>query len=463
MARKLTRRGLLKGAAAGAAASAAAACTPKSAAQPDDTGGGTPAPTPGKIEHIIMVMMENRSFDHWYGARRLLEGRKDEDGLVAGMTNPSPAGKAVPISHATELCVDDPSHSWSGSHAQFNEGACDGFAAVHGSIYGNDGSDAMAYLTREDLPISYALADAYTNCDRYFCSVMSSTWPNRFYGHLGSSQGVTGNDVPSTGGYTDPSVWKKLDEKGIDWGYYFTDVSFLSLLYQQIDVSRGKFLEDFFEALEEGELPPVVWVDPGFSYNDNHPPHHPALGELFLAAIHEAVATSPLWDKVLVLVTYDEHGGFFDHVPPPTTADDRADQGFDQLGFRVPTVLFGGYVKQGVDHTQYDHTSWLRWICEQHGIEPWTARIAAADPLSGVLDQDAMAAGTPRAPVELPAFDFDESLLGPECSYFDLREFQHLERLRLHMQSLGLPDRLQDRKRLASLFHRVWHRRGLIG
>ena len=471
MAKKLTRRGLLKGAAAGitagvAASATSAACAPKGATPGDDTGGtggdgGTTTP-PGKIEHIIMVMMENRSFDHWYGARRLLEGRKDEDGLVEGMSNPSPTGKAVPISHAVQLCVDDPSHSWNGSHTQFNDGACDGFASVHGQIYGNDGADAMAYLTRDDLPISYALADAYTHCDRYFCSVMSSTWPNRFYGHLGSSQGMTGNDVPAEG-YTDPSVWQKLDEIGVDWVYYYTDVSFLSLLYKQIDVSRGRFLEDFFDALEDGELPPVVWVDPGFSYNDNHPPHHPALGELFLASLHEAIATSPLWDKVLVIVTYDEHGGFFDHVPPPTTEDDRADEGFDQLGFRVPTVIFGGYVKQQVDHSQYDHTSWLRWICDQHGIDPWTARIAAADPLSGVLDTEAMAAGTPRAPVELPAFDFDESLLGPECNYFDLRDHQHLAKLQRHMQGLGLPDRLQDRQRLATLFRQVWHRRGLIG
>ncbi len=456
MATRLTRRGLLQGAAAGVAA----ACAPRESGKDS----GDPAVQPGKIEHIVMVMMENRSFDHWYGARALHEGRSDEDGLTAGMSNPSPQGEDIPVFHATELCPNDPPHGWSSSHDQFNAGACDGFARVHGTSHGTDGAEAMAYLQREDLPISYALADGYRLCDRYFCSLMTGTWPNRLYGQMGSSQGLTGNSLPSDGsGLTDASVWKKLDEAGVDWGFYYSDLSFLSLLHNQVDVSRGKGIEELFSALERGELPPVVWVDPAFSYNDNHPPHHPALGELFLAALHEALATSPLWDKVLVLITYDEHGGFFDHVPPPLAADDRAADGFDQLGFRVPSLLLGGYVKPGVDHAVYDHTSWLAWICQQHGIAPWTARIAAADPLSAVLDADAMAAGQPRPPIELPGFSFDESQLGPECSYFDLRDHQHLERLRQRMLELGLPDGLQDRRKLATLFQQIGRRRGLVG
>ena len=447
MSRKLSRRGLLKG----AAAAGAVACTRPAA---PGTGGGagddSAPPATGSIEHVIMVMMENRSFDHWYGARALLEGRSEEDGLTAEMSNPAPDGTLIPVFHATELCVPDPPHSWSGSHNQFDKGACDGFAQAQAASHGGDGADVLGYLTREELPVSYALADAYTQCDRYFASLMTSTWPNRFYGHCGSSQGMPGNDLPDGGAFTDPSIWAKLDEIGVDWGYYYTDLNYQSLLYSQIDVSRGKLIEELFRALEDGELPPVVWIDPGFSYNDNHPPHHPAMGELFLAALHESLATSPLWDKVLVVVTYDEHGGFFDHVPPPLVPDDRAADGFDQLGFRVPTVILGPWVRQGVDHTQYDHTSWLRYLCDKYGIEPWNARIAAADPLSGAIDTDAMARNEPRAAVELPAFSFDESLLGPECTDLLPRD----------LQSLG---RLHDRPRLARLFHDVWRKRGLIG
>ncbi len=457
---KLSRRGLLKGVAAGAAT----ACTPTPGSSSGGGGDTGPSlPESGSIDHIIMVMMENRSFDHWYGARKLLEGFDAEDGLTADMSNPGPDGKPVLVSHATELCPGDPPHGWNSCHDQFNKGANDGFATEYAARHGGRGEDAMAYLTRDDLPISWALADAYTNCDRYFCSVMSSTWPNRFYGHLGSSQGVTGNDMPSTGAYTDPSVWKKLTEAGIDWGYYYTDLPFLALIYSQLEDGHAHLIEQFFADAEAGTLPPVCWVDPGFSFNDNHPPHHPALGELFIASIHEALATSPLWGKCLLVLTYDEHGGFFDHVPPPTAADDRADQGFDQLGFRVPSLVMGPYARQGVDSTVYDHTSWLRWICDRHGIEPWNARIAAADPFSGAIDTERLAANDPRPAVQLPGFSFDESTLGPECSYFDLREHQHLDKLHRISQQVGLQSRLRERQRLARLFRQVWQRRGLIG
>ncbi len=453
---RLTRRGLLKGAAAG---SVVTACR----TAPRGDSGGTGTTSPGSIDHIIMVMMENRSFDHWYGARKLLEGNAAEDGLDAGMSNPGPDGSDVPVFHATQLCPNDPPHGWSSSHDQFDEGRNDGFAQEHGSRYGTDGAEVMGYLSRDDLPISYALADAYAVCDRYFCSVMGPTWPNRLYGHLGSSQGMKSNDLPDTGSYTDPAVWAKLTEAGVDWRYYYTDLPFIALLGNQIEPGRSFVFDQFLQDARTGDLPPVCWVDPGFSYNDNHPPHHPALGELFIAAVHEALATSPAWDRCLIVLTYDEHGGFFDHVPPPTTADDRAADGFDQLGFRVPSVLIGPYVRQGVDSTQYEHTSWLRWICDKHGIEPWNARIAAADPFSGAIDTDRLATGDPRPAVELPGFSFDESLLGPECSYFDQRDYQYLEPLHQRALSLGMESLLHDRARLAATFRRIWQRRGLIG
>ena len=116
-----------------------------------------------------------------------------------------------------------------------------------------------------------------------------------------------------------------------------------------------------------------------------------------------------------LIVTYDEHGGFFDHVAPPTSADDNADIGFDQLGFRVPTLLVGPYVRPGVDHTTYDHTSWLKYVCERFGLTPWTARIEAATSIAGVLDTDRMARGEATSPIELPAWDLDDSAVGDEC------------------------------------------------
>lgn len=398
----VTRRQVLAGAGAMAGAAGTQACKPDP--------GDSVDPGPATIDTIILVMMENRSFDHMLGAMTLLEGRADVDGVTADMSNADSQG--VPVSvYPNEIgCISDPHHGWDSSHEQFNGGLNDGFVKDYG------GPGVMQVQTRADLPISWALADEYALCDRYFCSVMGPTWPNRFYGHCGTSNGMTSNDWPPDGTYALPNVWAKLEEKGIAHQYYYTDLPFLFLIRDAWEIDGAKVLEDFVLDAETGALPPVVWLDPGFTFNDDHPPHHVALGQEFLAAVYKAIANSPQWNNCLLLITYDEHGGFFDHVPPPTTADDFAAAGFDQLGFRVPVIAIGPYVKQGVVSSQFDHTSWLKLVCELHGIEPWTARIAAATSLAEVLDTDRMERRDPRPPISLPAFDFDDESLDDTCS-----------------------------------------------
>ncbi len=398
---RVTRRQVLATGGVGALA-AAQACKPE--------GGDTGEAAPATIDHIIVVMMENRSFDHYFGARSLLEGDAEVDGLTADMQNLDDTGAPVPVYPNEIDCVSDPHHGWDSSHEQFNGGLNDGFVVDYG------GPGVMQYQQRTDLPISYALADEYALCDAYFCSVMGPTWPNRFYGHCGTSDGMRGNDWPVDGVYAIPHVWGKLAEAGVEGRYYYTDLPFLALLEGAFNINERHTFEDFVADAEGGFLPPVTWLDPGFAFNDDHPPHHPAMGQEFLAAVYKALSRSPQWNRCLLLITYDEHGGFFDHVPPPTTEDDHAAEGFDQLGFRVPVVAIGPFVKQGVVHTQFDHTSWLKFVCERHGIEPWTARIAAANSLSAVLDEARMAADDPRPPIELPTFDYDDSSLGDECS-----------------------------------------------
>ena len=165
-----------------------------------------------------------------------------------------------------------------------------------------------------------------------------------------------------------------------------------------------------------GTLAPVVMVDPGFTMNDDHPPHHPLLGQQFIASIYNALATSPQWESTLLVVTYDEHGGFFDHVAPPKAADQRMAEGFDQLGFRVPTMVIGPYVKQGyVSSTVYDHTSVLKQIENMFHVAPLTMRDAAANDLSDMIDQTRLAAGQASAPVTLPVVDVDPGTLDPVC------------------------------------------------
>jgi phospholipase C len=157
-------------------------------------------------------------------------------------------------------------------------------------------------------------------------------------------------------------------------------------------------------------------VEPAASYNDDHPPHHPMLGQMFIGSIHNAMAGSPQWNRCLGVLYYDEGGGFFDHVVPPTTADDREGEGFEQLGFRVPAILWGPYVRQGhVSNVAFDHTSPLAHIIGMFGLEPLTARDAAASDLWEAVDEDRLAAGDARDPASLPILTVSEAEVLAEC------------------------------------------------
>lgn len=379
--------------------------------------GSKAPPTPGSIDTVIVVMMENRSFDHVFGSYSLLEG-KEVDGLVAGMSNPAKDGTPWPIAEAETDCVPDPPHGWTSSHDQFNAGSNDGFVREYqDSEPSASPGEVMSYQTRKTMPISYALADGSALCQRWFASVMGPTWPNRFYGHAGTSAAHKSNELPSEGGlYTFPTVWSKLDEAGVPWKYYYTDLPFLALFKDHVRPETTDFLENFFFDVANGALPPVCWVDPGFSFNDDHPPHPVGRGQEFLAALYKALAASPHWENCLLVITYDEHGGFFDHVAPPLVDDDYVPDGFDQLGFRIPVVVTGPYVKPQVSSEQFENTSWLKYICDTYGIEPWTRRIAGATSIATLLDTERLEKGEPYPAISLPDFVLDESGLGEECS-----------------------------------------------
>jgi phospholipase C len=316
-----------------------------------------------------------------------------------------------PIYPETVGCVADPPHGWDQSRNQFNGGANDGFMRAYQEAAGDMiPPHVMGYYDRKVLPVSWALADGNTICDRWFSSVMGPTWPNRFYLHTGQSGGNKSNDPLAT---PIASIYDRLDAAGIAWSYHYADVPFLPLVR---DIVPNIPLEFFFEDAKAGKLAPVTMIDPGFTFNDDHPPHHPLLGQQFIASIYQALATSPQWEKILFVVTYDEHGGFFDHVPPPKAPDERAAEGFDQLGFRVPTIIAGPWVKKGhVSSTQYDHTSVLKHIENMFGLEPLTQRDAAANDLSDAIDTERMAKNEPEPPIELPAVVLDESVMDPAC------------------------------------------------
>jgi phospholipase C len=379
-------------------------------------GCGAAGPEPGTTH--VFLMMENRSFDHFLGARAL-EGLGG-DGLTRSMSNPDASGALIAPWEATvdTMCVPDPPHSWGSSRQQWNGGACDGFVrAQQVGVPGDTGP--MQYLTRAHLPVTWALADEYAVCDRWFASVMGATWPNRMYWLSGTSMGMQNNDLPP-GGWTAPLIYDQLDAAGVEWKLYIADLPWVALLGFSPPQGRVRNIEEFFADAAAGTLPPVVFLDPPFSYADDHPPHHPVFGQQYLASVYNALAASPQWEKSMLVVTYDEHGGFFDHVSPPTVVDDRAAEGFDQLGFRVPTLVVGPYVKRShVSSVVRDHTSALRHLQVLHGLGDMGMRTAAANDLSELLDEARVASGDAAPPIVLPAVEVESWMVEAVCQKSD--------------------------------------------
>ena len=357
-----------------------------------DSGGLSPEELLAPIETIVVLCMENRSFDHYFGSLSLLEG-KVTDGLTGAESNPDPDGAPVGIFQLEDTTVADPPHGWGDAHTQWNGGKNDGFVIAHA---GDDEKDVMGYHVRGQLPAMYALADAFTLCDRWFSSVMGPTWPNRFYLHGATSKGQKQN-LPVFGF---KSIFEACEDAGITHKNYYHDVAWCSGAYFKLG-GLAK-IESFFEDAAAGELPQVVYIDPHFfgnGPNDDHPDHDIAMGQALIASVYAALAQSPQWNEVLLVITYDEHGGFFDHVPPPTTAD--GDPDFEQLGFRVPAVVAGPYVKSGcVDSTTFEHVSVLRTIQRRFGLAPFNARMEAANDLSSCIDPGALS--SPKPPATLP-------------------------------------------------------------
>jgi phospholipase C len=360
-----------------------------------------PAVTPKQllenIDAIVVVMMENRTFDHYFGAFELLESR-DVDGLSGTEANPAPDGSSVTVGPMPGFTTDpDPPHGWDSSRAQFNGGKNDGFVTQYLEDHaGADPLNVMGYYSRTELPVSYALASAYGLCNRWFCSVMGPTWPNRYYLHCGTSGGMMRNDF-----ITLRSIFHVLDELGIPSGYYSSNLPFCAAY----GYTNFRAIAEFYESAAAGTLPALSIVDPILTAvdtigNDDHPPADVRDGQAFLASIHDALAQSPQWNRSLLAITYDEHGGFYDHVPPPETADDLPE--FRQLGFRVPSLLIGPQVKRGaLIETQFDHSSVIATVCKKFEIEPLTARVAAANDLSSGIDPGFVK--NPQPPIQLPA------------------------------------------------------------
>ncbi len=358
------------------------------------------------IEHIVIVQMENRSFDHYFGALSLVEGRGDVDGLAAGMGNHASDGSFIPVTPADGLWVlePDPPHSHGACVDQFADGTNAGFVTT----YQSRAREAhllprvMSYFVREELPALYHLADHFTLCDRWHCSLLGPTWPNRFYSHAATSEGLWTNLIP----LATPTIYSAALAAGVSYGVYHHSPIYFALT--MLDPVAGSYpapdLDVFFDDARDGILPNLTVVEPDYSLNDDHPPQDIRLGQAFIASIYEALRQSPKWDRTLLLVFYDEHGGFYDHVVPPRAqGESRASLGFDQLGFRVPAIVAGGLAGRGkVLRELVEHSSVPALIARTFGLPHVNERAELAGDLSLALDRALVVDAARPAPPPIP-------------------------------------------------------------
>lgn len=375
-----------------------AECTFERGALPEDTlGPDQPVGDEIPINHFVILMQENRSFDHYFGTMSGVEGFPDT------YTNPDADGAPVAPFHETKLCIEDVAHSWNASHQQYDDGKNDGFVITNDP----DGERALGYFDGSDLPFYWDLYSTFAMSDHHHCSVLGGTYPNRWYFMSGTSFGMITNDalVQDRLDREPFVIMQELDAAGVDWHIYGEDAPFaLTYLpkYSAPDKVTVGGIDRFFVDLEAGTLAPVVWVDPAFfgtieTETDEHPPAIPQIGEAWVENIIRAVMSSDLWSQTAIILTYDEHGGFFDHVPPPSACppDDHPPDlnagdepgAFDRLGFRVPLVVVSPYSKPGyVSDQTTDATSVLRLIETRFGLAALTGRDANAWPLLDMFD-----------------------------------------------------------------------------
>jgi phospholipase C len=428
------------------------------------------------IKHIVILMMENRSFDHFLGWLPGADGRHDLRyvSAVDGNTYPN-----YPLAPDFQGCgYSDPDHSWEGWLVEHNYGRMDGFLQRPTTPENNPGVTLAAantfpigYYTNfhydgtrkalPDLPVIGALAENYTTLDRYFCAFAGETYPNRFYQHAGQTDRDHNSEVPSTL----PTIWDQLspipNTQGIPTGgYYYRDAPFLALWaspaiepgatfkyqaffhpFSDADASTAALSAgtSFVDACQNGTLPNVCYIDPAFdnegtgTAGDDHPLADIRLGERFIADAYHALADNGYLDSTVFIVTFDEWGGFYDHVPPPQVIDDTnpADvmhagdsttptdgqlvPNYKQLGFRVPGIVITNLAIPGqVRHEgPFQHCSSLALIESTFGLTPLTARDQYARNLQEILLPEPVPA---RFAVQPSAIPTSSDVIGPAIS-----------------------------------------------
>jgi len=405
---QLSRRQFLTGVAAAAGALALSGCGSDDGSPSDPESNPLPSPERSGIEHVVVVMMENRSFDHFLGWVPGADGRQ------AGLAFPDKQGamqETFPLAPNFQNCqFADPDHSYYGGRLQFDDGHNDGW--LHAST--ND-VFPIGYYTRDDLAFYGQAVPQWTTFDRYFAAILAPTFPNRLYLHAGQTDRlINSTKIPVL-----PTIWDRLAEQGLTGSYYYSDVPFLAL-WGSTYAAISQPLTQFFVDAAAGNLANVSYIDPRFNgedagtSNDDHPLADIRNGQAFLSQIYDAVTSSPNWPDTVLVINYDEWGGFFDHVPPPLapqTDQDRRIGNDGRLGFRVPCLLVSPLARRGfVAHEQYDHTSILSMIEWRWGLDALSMRDETANNLAFTLDF------TRRKNLRAPPYSVPQGPFGEMCT-----------------------------------------------
>jgi phospholipase C len=351
----------------------------------EEADAATALPAPGKsgIKHIVVLMMENRSFDHFLGWMPSVN--PNVDGKQAGLTYLDRYRVPHQTHHLDIMAscgFQDPDHSYEGGRIQLNGGRCNGWLRS-----GQNDSLSIGYYEQADLPFLGRAATDWTTFDRYFAAVMAETYPNRFYLH-GARTDRLHNNLTT---FTYPTIWSRLIAKGVSNGYYHGDSLPLFTFLLKHKPAKSSPFATFVTDAAAGTLPAVSFVDPRFTdeamgtSNDDHPHADIRAGEDLMNQVYDAVRLGPHWSSTVLVITYDEWGGFFDHVPPAHAPD--VSHKTSLRGFRVPTVVVSPFARRGfVSHKTFDHTSILKMIEWRWGLKPLTPRDAHAHNLATVLD-----------------------------------------------------------------------------
>jgi phospholipase C len=361
----------------------------------------------GGIEHVVILMFENRSFDHLLGH------------LSHGGLQPVDAARLLPSDADVSV---DPGHGFrdvvrqlTGQPPPLDYAAItmDGFEANYRDRLVAKKQDParageiMGCHTAEQVPALSALAEQFAVCSRWHCSVPSETWPNRLFVHGAQSEGLLHNDIRA---YTHRTTFDVLRKEHLSWAVYAGDIPQAAAYFHLVDAFKDRFnpLDEFFEDAHDGTLPRYSFIEPRHFVNvsSQHPMHSVMLGDQLLRRVYTALAENQkVWESILLLVTWDEHGGFPDREKPPRAVSpfpQAGEQGFgfDVFGVRVPAIVVSPYVEAGtVDDRVYDHSSVVRTVFDTLGVDAHlTARDEAAENVLHLLTR-----AEPRPAPPLPA------------------------------------------------------------